>query len=84
VLALACSERRWLVTYVRDYGELIYSLRLSPPPAVIYLRQEPYPPDRPAQILKDLLTEPSKIEGHFVVISERSLRRRALPVVRNG
>ncbi|HYN78236.1 MAG TPA: DUF5615 family PIN-like protein [Lamprocystis sp. (in: g-proteobacteria)] len=80
VLALACAESRWLVTYDRDYGELIYALRLAAPPAVIYLRQEPYPPDRPARIVMDLMTDPSRVEGFFLVVSERSIRRRRLPI----
>jgi predicted nuclease of predicted toxin-antitoxin system len=79
VLALAREESRWLVTYDRDYGELIYSLRLPPPPAVLYLRQEPYPPDRPASILLDLMADPKRVEGSFLVVSERSIRRRPLP-----
>jgi predicted nuclease of predicted toxin-antitoxin system len=80
VLALACAESRWLVTYDRDYGELIYALRLASPPAVLYLRQEPYPPDRPARIVLDLLADPTRVEGFFLVVSERSIRRRPLPM----
>jgi len=80
VLELACSQGRWLVTYDRDYGELIYSKRITPPPAVLYFRQEPYPPVRPAQMLLGLIADPARIEGQFVVVSEGSVRRRALPV----
>lgn len=80
VLALACSESRWLVTYDRDYGELIYALQHPSPPAVIYLRQEPYPPDRPARIVQDLMADPTRAEGFFLVVSEQSIRRRPLPM----
>lgn len=80
VLALACAQSRWLVTYDRDYGELIYSLRLPAPPAVLYLRQEPYPPERPARILLGLMADPARVEGFFLVVSEQSIRRRPLPI----
>jgi len=79
VLELARAEQRWLVTYDRDYGELIYSIKVPPPPAILYLRQAPYPPDGPAQIVLDLMADASKIEGHFLVVSEHSIRRRPLP-----
>lgn len=80
VLELAGADSRWLVTCDRDYGELIYSRRLMSPPAVLYLRQEPYPPDRPARILLDLLSGPTRIEGYFVVVTERAVRGRPLPI----
>jgi predicted nuclease of predicted toxin-antitoxin system len=79
VLAMAREQGRWLVTFDRDYGELVFSRRLLPPPAIIYLRQEPYPPIRPAAILLDLIAEPETAEGYFVVVGEQTVRRRPLP-----
>ena len=38
VLALAREEGRWLVTFDRDYGELLFARNLAPPPAVVLLR----------------------------------------------
>jgi predicted nuclease of predicted toxin-antitoxin system len=38
VLALAREEGRWLVTFDRDYGELLFARNYAPPPAVILLR----------------------------------------------
>jgi predicted nuclease of predicted toxin-antitoxin system len=82
VLDFARSEGRWLVTYDRDYGELVFSRGLTPPPAILYLRQEPYPPTRPAELLSDLLAQPENIEGFFLVVAERSIRKRRLPSAR--
>jgi predicted nuclease of predicted toxin-antitoxin system len=79
VLRYALEERRWLVTFDRDYGELVYSRDCTAPPAIVYLRQEPYPPTRPAELVLALLAEPASAEGHFVVVSASSIRRRALP-----
>jgi len=79
ILRCAVEQGRWLVTYDRDYGELVFARDAAAPPAIIYLRQEPYPPTRPAELLLALLAEPSSAEGHFVVVSEGAVRRRALP-----
>lgn len=38
VLALAREQDRWLVTFDRDYGELLFVHGYPPPPAVILLR----------------------------------------------
>ena len=50
VLAHARAEGRWLLTYDRDYGELVFSRLMTPPRAVIYLRQEAYPPLHPGDV----------------------------------
>lgn len=41
VLEFARRESRWLVTYDRDYGELVFSRGLAAPPAILYLRRDP-------------------------------------------
>lgn len=38
VLAMACETRRWLVTFDRDNGELVFSRKCAPPQAILYLR----------------------------------------------
>lgn len=79
VLAKAVETGRWLVTFDRDYGELVFSLRCASPRAILYLRQEPVPPTRPAERVLELLAQPELAEGHLVVIGERTVRRRPLP-----
>lgn len=79
VLAKAVETDRWLVTFDRDYGELVFSRQCTPPRAILYLRQGPIPPTRPAEWVLDLLSEPELAEGHLVVIGERTTRRRPLP-----
>ncbi len=79
VLAVAREQGRWLVTFDRDYGELVFSRQLPSPPAIVYLRQEPYPPIRPAAILLDLVADPASAEGYFVVVGAQTVRRRRLP-----
>ncbi len=79
VLATACETGRWLVTFDRDYGELVFSRKCAPPEAILYLRQEPIPPTRPAEWVLELLSNPELAAGHLVVVGERTVRRRPLP-----
>jgi predicted nuclease of predicted toxin-antitoxin system len=43
VLAKAIETGRWLITFDRDYGELVFSKKCAPPRAIVYIRQEPVP-----------------------------------------
>lgn len=79
VLRHAATQGRWVLTFDRDYGELVFARSVPPPPAIVYLRQGAYASDWPAQIVLDLLTRADWVAGHLVVVSGRALRRRALP-----
>jgi predicted nuclease of predicted toxin-antitoxin system len=79
VLTKARETGRWLVTFDRDYGELVYAKKASPPPAILYLRQEPIPPARAADWVLDLLSKPDEVTGFLVVVGEHTVRRRPLP-----
>lgn len=78
VLALAREEGRWLVTFDRDYGELLFARNYAPPPAVILLRVPSYRPDEPAAWLEQLLREPEGLLGKFTVFTGKTLRSRPL------
>ena len=79
VLALAVTEQRWIVTFDRDYGELIFKRGLSAPPAVILFRMRSYRPDTPGRFLAALFEAGSEFEGHFVVVEHEGFRKRPLP-----
>jgi predicted nuclease of predicted toxin-antitoxin system len=55
VLAKASQEKRILLTFDRDYGELIYKLKYPRPLGVIYFRFFPRTPFEPAELLLSLL-----------------------------
>jgi predicted nuclease of predicted toxin-antitoxin system len=80
VMAFARREQRWIVTFDRDYGDLVFREGLLPPPAILFFRQEPYPPDRPADLVLAMLSEPQQATGCMVVISEQNVRRKRFPV----
>ena len=79
IIRKACDTDRWLVTFDRDYGELVYSRQCPVPPAILYLRQEHYPADRPAVWILALLDDPTQAAGQMVVIGDRTIRCRPLP-----
>lgn len=79
VLALAVAEKRWIVTFDRDYGELIFTRGLAAPPAVILFRMRSYRPDEPGRVLAGVLDSGADFDGHFVLVDEAGLRKRPLP-----
>lgn len=81
VLERARELGRWLVTFDRDYGELVFLHELPPPPAIVFIRQEPIPPDAPAEWLASLLLDPALQSGYFITLGSKTIRRRALPSV---
>jgi predicted nuclease of predicted toxin-antitoxin system len=79
VLARAAGEARWLVTFDRDYGELVFARKAPTPPAILYLRQGAYAPSWPAEAVLAAVGRADFVLGHLVVASGSTLRRRALP-----
>ena len=79
VLALAASQQRWILTFDRDYGELIFARGLPPPPALIYLKLASYRPQEPGQLVLQLLTLDTPLAGYFITLDNDGLRKRPLP-----
>ena len=81
VLEYACRLGRWLITFDRDYGELVFLHALPPPPSIIFIRQAPVPPDAPALWLTNLLSDPLLKAGYFITLGNNTIRRRPLPTI---
>lgn len=79
ILQLACEQNRWIATYDRDYGELVFKHGLRSPPAILFFRQDAFPATRAASLILNLLSRANELVGHLVVVGERSLRLRKLP-----
>lgn len=80
VLSQAALEKRILLTFDRDYGELIYRKGLPAPAGVVYLRFAPSDPDEPARIVLGLESiEGLLLEGRYTVIDPPRIRQRPLP-----
>lgn len=79
VLRRAHEENRTVLTFDRDYGELIYRYKSSVPAGVLYFRFAPATPDEPAQVLLAILEEGKVvIPGKFTVVERGRIRQRAL------
>ncbi len=79
VIRIAGDENRTIITFDRDYGELIYKHGFRPPAGVIYLRMQNYQPEEPAELLLKLLNNPNiEFAGLFTVADERSIRQRKI------
>lgn len=78
VLALAVRERRCVVTFDRDYGELLFARRCPAPPAVILLRVASYRPEEPAQWVMRLIADKKDCLGQFTVMDDNGIRSRPL------
>ena len=78
VLALAVREQRCIVTFDRDYGELLFARRCPAPPAVILLRVVSYRPEEPAQWVMQLVADEKECLGRFTVLDDGGIRSRPL------
>jgi predicted nuclease of predicted toxin-antitoxin system len=80
VLARACQEQRLILTFDRDYGELVYHRALPAPPGIVYFRFRPSTPEEPAEHLLGLVTagQPA-LENQLTVVERGQVRQRALP-----
>jgi predicted nuclease of predicted toxin-antitoxin system len=80
VLSLAVRENLIVLTFDRDYGDLIYKLRLPVPAGIIYFRFDPSSPSEPCERLLELLKiEGLFLEGKFTVADRERIRQRPLP-----
>ena len=80
VLFYAHQHGRSILTFDRDYGELVFARAVQPPPAIIYLRQGPQTMAEFARVITQLLTgDAQQWLGHLVVVGGRGVRRRPLP-----
>jgi predicted nuclease of predicted toxin-antitoxin system len=80
VLKRASDEGRILLTFDRDYGELIYRHKAPVPAGVIYFRLDPSTPKEPAeQLLRVLATPDLLMSRNFTVLERHQVRQRPLP-----
>lgn len=80
VIRRAAADGRWLVTFDRDYGDLVFRGGLPMPPAVVLLRIASYRPSDPADWIERILASQQSEGGGFFVLDTRGLRWRPLPV----
>jgi predicted nuclease of predicted toxin-antitoxin system len=82
VLDWAVREGRWIVTFDRDYGDLVFARGRATPRCVVFLRLSEYRPEDVAERLLPILGDAESFHGHFVVVESDTVRKRPLPGTR--
>ena len=79
ILKRAQQEKRIILTFDRDYGELIYRYHFTLSEGVVYFKFDPVSPSESAEILLRILGD-NKIllTGKFTVIERERIRQRTI------
>ncbi|CAN5856045.1 hypothetical protein BH24BAC1_BH24BAC1_27040 [soil metagenome] len=78
VLKKAVEEKLVILTFDRDYGELIFRFQKEKPPAVVYFRVKGKTPRDAADKLISFIHEGLAVENYFTVVEETGIRQRRL------
>lgn len=78
VMRYACQEKRIILTYDKDFGELAVKDNLCPSAGIILFRLPLKNPARIAKYILDILKSRTDWEGHFSVVEEKRIRMRPL------
>lgn len=79
VLAHAVQSERIILTFDRDYGELLFRYQLQPPPDVVFFRNKGTQPTAVAMRLMGLMANESiRLMGYFTVVEDDTIRQRKL------
>jgi len=77
VIEIASKEDRIILTFDRDYGELIFRYGLNKPPSVVYFRDKGKNPKSAAnQLLNVIQKQEINIENTFTDIESKNIRQR--------
>lgn len=77
VMQIAIEEARTILTFDRDYGELIFKHNYKPEMGVVYLRLGTYESDEPGKIIEKLLHNPDfDPKQKLTVVSDDLIRQR--------
>lgn len=77
IMEIAIRENRLIITFDRDYGELIFRYNYKPEQGVIYLRLDKYQPHEPALIIEDIITNKEfDLTNALTVVNNYGIRQR--------
>ena len=77
VIKIALELNLIILTFDRDYGELIFKYSKDNPPSVVFFREKGNVPEFAAMTLINLLENPDiSLSGAFTVIEDKSIRQR--------
>lgn len=77
VMAIAISDERTILTFDRDYGELIFKHNFKPQKGVIYLRLDEYTAVEPGELIEALISKKEfDFDNALTVLSRNGIRQR--------
>lgn len=77
VMDIAIKEERTILTFDRDYGELIFKHNYRPQRGVIYLRLDEYTADEPGKLIEDLINKKEfDFDNALTVLDNNGIRQR--------
>jgi predicted nuclease of predicted toxin-antitoxin system len=77
VIRIAILENRTIITFDRDYSELIFKLGLRPAAGVIYLRFDEFSPEFPGEFIHSIFQKPElDFTGRLTVADKNGIRQR--------
>lgn len=79
VIDLARKQRRVLLTFDKDFGELVFRERYGGLRGVILIRVGPHSPEAISVFLSQVLQQEIPWEGHYSVLLEGTVRSVPLP-----
>ncbi len=79
VLSTARSEERTILTFDKDFGELVFRQGVAVPSGVLLFRVLPASPTYVAELACAVLQSRADWAGHFSVIDQQRIRMTRLP-----
>ena len=77
IMKIAINEERIIMTFDRDYGELIFRHNYKFEQEVIYLRLDKYQPHEPGLIIEEIITNKEiDLTGTLTVVDKNGIRQR--------
>ncbi len=80
IVKRAHDEKLIILTFDRDYGELIYRHQHLSPDGVVYFRFDPATPTEPAEIILNIIKDNIPLSSRFTVVERDGIRQRPLPL----
>ncbi len=77
IMTIAINEERTIITFDRDYGELIFHHNYKPKKGVIYLRLDKYQPQEPGVIIEEIVNNKEiDLTPALTVVDKNGIRQR--------
>ena len=76
IMLIAMEEERTILTFDRDYGELIFRYNYKPEKGVVYIRLNEYSPIDPGIMIEDLLNSQLDLSRALTVVDRQGIRQR--------